>query len=119
MAEVSEFLVRCLGGFSAGSVEVDLDSKAFASVDAQARNVDLQIGPLLSHRREFRLANREEGLAGLFRMRGVPSELALRGWRVALYDGSQELLSLGRGTSAVSGHIHIVPSALWKLRKLV
>ncbi len=117
--EMSNLLVRFLSGLSDGSVQVDIDSAPFASVDARSRNLDLQIAPLLRGQRGARSIVREEGPVGLWKARSIPAELTRRGWRLTLYDGTRELLALGRGTSALAGHIHVNPAALWKLRKLV
>ena len=117
--EMSSLLVRFLSGLSGGSVEVDIDSAPFASVDAQSRNLDLQIAPLLSGQRRGRSIMQLGGPVGLWKARRIPTELARRGWRLTLYDGTHELLALGRGTSALTGRIHVNPAALWKLRKLV
>lgn len=117
--EMSRLLVRALSGLSDGSVQVDIDSAPFASVDAQSRNLDLQIAPLLGGQRPARAVLREEGPVGLWRARSIPTDLARQGWRLTLYDGTHELLSLGRGTSALTGHVHVNPAELWKLRKFV
>ncbi len=119
VTEMSGLLVRFLSRLSGGSVQIGIDAAPFASVDAQSRNLDLQIAPLLRGQRGARSIVREEGPAGLWRARSIPTELARRGWRLTLYDGTHELLALGRGTSALAGHIHVNPTALWKLRKLV
>ena len=108
-----------LGRFSDGSLHIDVDSAPFASMDARSRNLDLQLAPLLGGRRHARRWMREEGPVGLWRARHVPTELARMGWRVTLYDGTHELLALGRGTSALTGHVRVSPAALWKLRRLV
>ena len=118
-SEVADRLVRLLRGFSGGSAQVQVNSIPFASIDAQARTLDLQIAPLLSGRRELRSALRAEGPSRLWAARKFPSELARQGWRVTLSDGAQELAAFGRGTSALGGHVHLSPIALWKLRKLV
>ena len=115
----SRLLADLLSRFSDGSLDVDLDSAPFASVDARTRNLDLQIAPLLSDRRAARRRVRAEGPAGLWNARHLPSELARLGWRVTLYDGPSELLALGRGTSQVTGHVRVHPAALWTLRRLV
>jgi hypothetical protein len=117
--EMSNLLVRFLSGISAGTMEVDLDSTPFASVDAQSRTLDLQIAPLLSGQHKARSFVPLGGPGGLWKARRIPTELARRGWRVTLYDGSHQLLALGRGTSALTGRIHVNLAALWKLRKLV
>lgn len=117
--EISSLLVGFLSGFSDGSVQVDIDSAPFASVDASTRNVDLQITPLLSGQRRTRSMVPEVGPVGLWRARSIPTELARMGWRLTLYDGTHELLALGRGTSALTGHVHVSPTGLWTLRKLL
>ena len=116
---MSNLLARFLSEFSDGSVEVDLDSAPLASLDARSRNLDLQIAPFLGGDLRARSIMREGGPAGLWNARKIPRELARQGWRLTLYDGSQELLALGRGTSALSGHVRVRPAAQWKLRKLV
>lgn len=118
-AEVSRLLGDLLGKVSDGSVQVDIDSVPFASVDAQSRNVAVQIAPLVRGDRGTPSIARPEGPLDLWRSRGVPAELARRGWRLTLYDGTDELLFLGRGTNALTGHVHLNPLALWRLRKLI
>jgi hypothetical protein len=117
--EIPNLLVGFLSRISEGSVQVDIDSTPFASVDARSRNIDLQIEPLLTSPRGTRPIGGESVPLALWRSRRVPAELARTGWRVTLYDGTHELLALGRGTSALTGHVHLSPTALWKLRKLV
>jgi hypothetical protein len=118
-AGLSALIGGLLSRVSDGSLQVDLDSVPFASVDAQSRNLELQIDPLLREQRGTRKVARPEGSLGVWRSRKIPSELARRGWRLTLYDGTDELLVLGRGTSALTGHVRLNPAALWKLRKLV
>jgi hypothetical protein len=118
-ADMSSLLGGLLSKVSDGSVQVDLDSVPFASVDAQTRNLEVQILPLLRGEHGTRSIAWQGGPVELWRSRKVPAELARRGWRLALYDGAEELLVLGRGTSALTGHVHVNPAALWKLRKLV
>jgi hypothetical protein len=116
--ELSKIFLGLLGRVEDGSVQVAVDSVPFASLDARTRTIDLQLAPLLRARRENRSLAPREGPLALWRARKVPGELAHRGWRLTLYDGTDELLALGRGTSALSGHVHTTPAALWKLRKL-
>ena len=116
--ELSKLFVSLLDAVTDGSAQVAIDSVPFASVDGQTRNIDLQFAPLLRTRSGNRSFVLPEGPLGLWKARRVPSELARRGWRLVLYDGADELLALGRGTSALTGHVHTTPSAFWKLRKL-
>jgi len=117
--EMSDLLLDLLGKVSDGSVEVDIDSVPFASLDAKTQSIDLQLGPLVSARRANRALLKSEGRLGIWQARKVPGELARRGWRITLYEGGHELLALGRGTSPLTGHVHATPAALWKLRDLV
>jgi hypothetical protein len=118
-AELSRLLVQALGGLTDGSVQVDIDSVPFAAVDARSRNLDLQIAPLLDQARRVRSVARDEGPAGLWTASHIPADLARKGWRLTLYDGPEELLALGRGTSTLTGHVRVHPAQLWKLRKLL
>jgi hypothetical protein len=118
-AEMSALLGDLLSKVSDGTIDVDVDSVPLASVDAKSRNLEVQIVPLLRGERGTRSIAWQGGPLDLWRSRKVPAELARRGWRLTLYDGTEELLVMGRGTSALTGHIHLHPAALWKLRKLV
>jgi hypothetical protein len=118
-SDLSRLLVQALGGLTDGSLQVDIDSVPFAAVDARARNLDLQIAPLLGQVPRARSVAREEGPGGLWSASHIPADLARRGWRITLYDGPEELLALGRGASALTGHVRVHPTKLWKLRKLL
>jgi hypothetical protein len=118
-AEISEMLVRLLSSLSDGSVRVEIDSTPFVSADARSRDLEVQIAPLLREQSELRSALKSEGPGALVRSRGVPAELARLGWRVTVYDGEHGLISLGRGTSELLGHVHVNPTGLWRLRKLL
>jgi hypothetical protein len=116
---VSTLLGGLLGRVSGGSIQVDIDSVPFASMDGQSRDLNLQIDPLLRRQRGSHLAMGHGGPLELWSSRRIPTELARRGWRLTLYDGTDELLVFGRGTSPLTGHIHLNPAALWRLRKLL
>ena len=96
-----------------------MDSVPLASVDAEARDIVVQIGPLLARPERLRPFLGESGPTSLWRSRGLPSALARSGWRVSVREDSREILSVGRGTSPLAGHVHVSPAALWKLRKLL
>jgi hypothetical protein len=115
----SAVLGRLLDRVTDGAAEALLDSAPLATLDAHTRDLAVQVTPLLDREHPVRPLTAEHGPMGLWEMRGVPGALAQRGWRVALYDGNQELMALGRGTSPLTGHVHVAPTALWKLRKLV
>jgi len=117
--ELSRLFVGLLGHLSEGSVEVVLGAEPLASLDARTRNIELQVRPLLAAGGPHGTASRIEGAAELWKARRVPSELARIGWRITVSDGSEELLAVGRGTSALTGHVHAPPATLWKLRKFL
>jgi hypothetical protein len=118
-AEITGLLVGLLGGISGGSAQVQIGSVPLATVDAGSKNLDVQIGSLLNEPRKRRSVVLKEGPVGLWKGRSIPSELARKGWRLTVHDGPDELMALGRGTSALTGHVHVTPAALWKLRKLI
>ena len=118
-AELSDLVGELLHSISKGSAQVQIGSTPLATLDAGSRSLEIQIGPLLDEPTPLRRARREAGLSGLWKGRSIPSELARRGWRLTISDGTDELLALGRGTSALLGHMHVTPTGLWKLRKLI
>jgi hypothetical protein len=118
-AELSGLLAGVLGALSGGSAKVQIDSAPLATVDAESKNLEVQIGLFLDEPRRKRPMELKEGPVGLWKGRSIPSELARQGWRLTLYDGPDELMALGRGTSALTGHVHVSPAGLWKMRKLL
>jgi hypothetical protein len=118
-AGVSSVLGAILKNLTDGIAQIDIDATRFATVDARSRTLDVQIDPLLDRKASTSTIRVARGPIGLWNTRGVPGELARQGWRLNVYDGPRELLALGRGTSALTGHIHLNPEGLWKLRKLL
>ncbi len=111
-------LAQLLRQLTAGKVEAALDGSPLAVVDAEAKTVTVHLDPLLQD--EGRSVPRlHEGHLRLWSARGVPSSLARSGWRVSLQSEDHELVGLGRGVSALTGHLHVSPAALWKLRRLL
>lgn len=111
-------LVTLLARISAGSVEVTLGGTPLARLDGGERTLTVELDPIL--RTEFAPGRvRRAGRLSLWSARGIPAALARAGWRVSLRSESRELIGLGRGTSPLSGHMHVSPTALWKLRRLV
>jgi hypothetical protein len=118
-AGVSSLLGEILNRLTDGTARIDIGATPFAIVDAQSRTVNVQIDPLLGRKASTSPRGVGRGPTGFWNARGIPGELARRGWRLNVYDGPSELLALGRGTSALTGHIHLNPAGLWKLRKLL
>jgi hypothetical protein len=118
-SEISGLLAGLLSAVSGGSAQVQIDSAPFATLDAESRDLAVQIGPFLNESRRKHSGVLHESPIGLWNGRSIPSELARRGWRVTVCDGPDELMALGRGTSALLGHVHVSSTGLWKLRKLL
>lgn len=117
----SESVARAFAGLLArvvgGSAEADVDGAPFVVLDGDKRDLTVQVAPLLDEARQERSAL-HEGHLRLWEARGVPSALARSGWHVSFRDGSHEMIRLGRDVSALTGHVHVSPTALWKLRRL-
>lgn len=115
-ASVANAFVELLDRVSGGTVQADLDGVPFVVLDGERRDLTVQIAPLLNAPRQEGSALRE-GHLRLWEARGVPSALARSGWHVSFRDGPHEMLRLGRDVSALTGHVHVSPAALWKLRR--
>jgi hypothetical protein len=118
-AKISGLLTGLLSGVSRGSAQVQIDSAPFATLDGESRTLSVQIGPILNRPGRTRSEGHRERPMGLWSGRSIPSELARLDWRITVYDGPDELMALGRGTSALTGHVHVSPIGLWKMRKLL
>ena len=111
-------LVEILRRIGGGTAEADLDGAPLAILDGEGRNLTVQLAPFLEvAQREH--APRPGAELRLWEARGVPSALARSGWHVSLRYGPHEMIRLGRDVSALTGHVHVSPSALWKLRRFV
>ncbi len=115
---VGSVLVELLRRVAGGTAQADLDGAPFAVIDGEKRNLTVQIAPLLEATQGERSA-RPEVHFRLWEERGVPSALARSGWHVSVRDGPHEMIRLGRDVSALTGHVHVSPTALWKLRRFV
>ena len=118
-AEISGLLAGLLSGLSGGSARIQVDSAPFATLDAESRTLTVQIAPLFMGPSRRGPPVRRELPVGLWNGRSIPSELARLDWRLTVYDGTEELATVGRGTSALTGHVRVSPAGLWKLRKLL
>lgn len=112
--DLSELLEMLKGG----SVRIAAEGEILAAVDADQRNVRVDVQPFLQEwRKLLRAAPRDSKTAR--GATGVPRLLAEEGWQVALYDRDKEVARLGRGTSALTGHIHIDLAAVGLLREIL
>jgi hypothetical protein len=111
-------LARLLGRLTNGSVRLEVDGELFVELDASSRTVRVQAEPLLGLERRLRTVPSEDR-PHLWEARGLPGALARSGWRVTVADGGEELVRVGHGVSALTGHLSVTPRALWRLRRLL
>ena len=115
---LSRTFAETLERISGGSLEATIDGAPFEVVDADHRDVTVQVDPLLESDRSMHSFFAEERVR-LWEARGVPSALARAGWAVRLRDGPDDLVRLGRGVSTLTGHVHVSLAALRKLRRVL
>lgn len=115
---VAHDLVRLLDSVAGGSVEALIDGEPLARLDGNQRTVTVQIRSI-PRKGDRSTSLLHESRIHFWEIRGIPSALARSGWQVSFRDGPQELLRLGRTASALTGHIHVNPAALWKLRRVL
>jgi hypothetical protein len=113
-AEVARILTRLTNG----SLRLEVDGRLLAELDAGSRTVRVQAEPILGIERRLR-ALPSEDRPHLWEGRGLPGALARTGWRMTVEDGGEELVRVGHGVSALTGHLALSPRALWRLRRLL
>jgi hypothetical protein len=112
----SRSLTRLLGGLTGGSVRMEISGNRLLTVNADEREVELDLDPLLPRRGEIQGLLHEEKVS-LWKNLGVPRDLARMGWRVRLRLEQEDVLALGRGTSPMLGHVHLSRGSLKLLRR--
>ncbi len=95
---------------------MDISGTPLLTVNANEREVQLDLDPLLPRQGELRGLLHEEKVS-LWKNLGVPGNLAKMGWRVRLRLEQEDVLALGRGTSPVLGHVHLSRGSLKLLRR--
>ncbi|MGI0054132.1 MAG: hypothetical protein ACREBZ_00160 [Thermoplasmata archaeon] len=108
-----------LGRVTGGAVQADVDGRRVLNLDGERRNLEVQIDPFLRVERQIRSSQSPLGHMRLWELHGAPSTLARSGWCVSFQEGSEDVIRVGRGVSPLTGHVHLSPAGLWKLRKLL
>ena len=109
-------LLDLLSRLSGGEMTLEWNHLPWVHLDVRARDLDISLDPLAestTHVRSLLHAGRIVGWKNL----GIPGRLARIGWRVTLESKRRPLLALGRGTSALTGHVHVELSALPELAR--
>ncbi len=114
----ADLLVEMLHHVTGGSVQARVGGSSVLTLDADAHNLEMDFD--LFARLEQRVRSSISPIHPLrwWEIRGVPTTLARSGWQLTLREGPHEILRLGRGVSALTGHVHVRAGALWKLRRL-
>jgi hypothetical protein len=120
MARKSSLREACslLERFRGGQASINWNRSSLVVLDADQRNVEVDIGPLV-HARHGLVKALNQGHMGGLESIGVPGYLASLGWKVTLKDGGQPLLWLGRDVSALTGHVHVKLRALRELTRML
>jgi hypothetical protein len=113
-----EALTDWLTRLTAGSLGASVDGTEIARVDADARVVTVQLDPLLDPRTAGGRAFPGVRVP-LWSVRGVPSALARRGWRVNVRSEGRDIVNLGRDVSPLTGHVRLHLRGLGRLRRLL
>jgi len=116
--DATKDMVRLLTQMAGGKLEARLDGVPVATIDAEARNVTVDIGGLEKEDLKARTHLRE-GVVNLWQARGVGGDLARAGWHVSVTSDEKELVRAGRDVSVLTGHVYVNPLALRKIRKLL
>ena len=110
-------LLTLLSRLRGGEVAVDWNHRPWIHLDGDARNVEVDLDPFTASGGRLRAMLHFGRVAG-WKSVGLPKELAQLGWRVSLRSEERPVLELGRGTSAVTGHVHVELRALPHLARL-
>lgn len=116
--DATKDVVRLLTQMAGGKLEAKLDGVPLATIDAEARNVTLDIGGLEKEDIKAR-SHVKEGIVNLWQARGVGGELARAGWHVSVTSEQKEIVRAGRDVSVLTGHVYVSPAAFRKIRKLL
>jgi len=106
-----------LGMLASGSISIKIDGDPLVSVNADRKDIDVQVAPLRDHAGDLGSVASGGGM-DLLRSAGVPFALARDEWRVSIRDGDRPLIDIGRGTSSLTGHVRVHLAAVDELRRL-
>ena len=110
-------MVRLLRLFPSGKATVTVGGKAIVSVDADRKTLDVETeGVADAGLRLASLMNRQGGRGGTIESSMHASEALSRlGWKLTLDAGGDRVLSMGQGSSRLTGRVSVNPLKLKKL----
>jgi hypothetical protein len=115
-------LAELLSIFTSGSFTVSVNGIPALSVDAESRLLNLEAKGVKKSGLKLLNITKEKGkgVAGLLKTsESTAKKLSESGWRITVYDGSNVVLTMGRGVSRLSGYIHVNPLKLRTILEIV
>lgn len=110
-----EEFVGLLASVLRGRVEARIAGVPAAVLDGDARELSVDLRAIGGPRGIGSVLH--ESHLGLWSARGVPGALAKAGWSVRLREGEAEVVRMGRGATALTGHLDVHPLAAWRARR--
>lgn len=107
--------------FDAGRLTVSVNGLPTLSVDADSKSLGLEARGVKESGLKLSTMIRAEGqgigIAGLLNgAESIARTLSEKGWKMTLYDRGDRILTMGRGVSALTGHVGTSPL---KLRRIL
>ena len=117
--EKAASLLQLLALLPSGKAEITVEGLRLASVDADAKTLEVEIGGLKEAGvRLSDLLKAESGTSSMLRGPGkITGTLSQLGWKVTLRADGEKMLAMGSGVSRLTGRISVNPLKLRKLRK--
>jgi hypothetical protein len=110
-------LLGLLAFVPAGKATVTVQGHPMISIDADSKTVEVEadgVGEAGLHLSD--LVKVEEGTSSMIQgSMHVTGALSHMGWKLVLFAGGERILTMGSGTSRLTGHISVNPLRLKKL----
>jgi hypothetical protein len=108
-------LLDFLALLKSGRVMVSINGKPALSLDSGSKSIEAEAKGVKESGLKLMQVLKPEG--GLLRgSEHIARKLSEEGWTFTLYERGEKLLTMGKGASALTGHIHVNPL---KLRRIL
>lgn len=104
---------------SGGKVSIRWDGVPWVEIDADHRNLEVDVTPVKDLTKDLPRLLLSGGLGEMRQGLAVPRRLSELGWRVTLKVGKRPLAQLGRGSSSLTGNVRVEPRGLPALLRLL
>lgn len=104
---------------SGGQLSIDWDGVPWIEIDADQRDLEVDITPVKNLTKELPRLLLSGGVGEMRQGLSIPRRLSELGWRVTLKVGKRPLARLGRGASALTGNVRVELGALPALLRLL